>query len=98
LFKLKQILPNIYYLILRSYLEVVFFRLKGAREYSHYLSIGASLLQGTVLAPFLYTNDIPTHNSILLATFTDNMCIFSSNTDPTTTYDNLYKIKTWCRR
>lgn len=105
LFKLKKILPSTYYLILKSYLEDRFFRVNEAGEYSSYFPIEASVPQGSVLAPLLYsvyTADIPTHDTTLLATFADDTCILSSNPDPITTSNNLqnhlHEIENWCRR
>lgn len=105
LFKLKEVLPSTYYLILKSYLEDRFFRVREAGELSSYHPIEASVPQGSVLAPLLYSvysADFPTHESTLLATFADDTCIMSSNDDPARTssilQEHLHSIESWCRR
>jgi hypothetical protein len=101
----KNKLPSTYYIIIKSYLEDRFFRVNEAGEYSSYFRIRASVPQGSVLAPLLYsvyTAVISTYESTLLATFADDTCILSSNIDPSTTSDNLqdhlHKIENLCRR
>ena len=105
LFKLKHILPSTYYLIFRSYFEDRFFRVSQGGELSPYFSVKASVPQGSVLGPILYTvytSDIPTHPKTLIATFADDTCILSTDQNPATTsqvlQDHLSKIQSWCRR
>ena len=105
LYKLKNVLPSTYYLILKSYLEDRFFRVIEGGEYSSYFPIRASVPQGSVLAPLLYSiysSDIPTHPSSLLATFADDTCILTSHDDPIITsqtlQEHLQSFESWCRR
>ena len=105
LFKLKTILPSTLYLILKSYLGERFFRVSYGGELSDYCPVGASVPQGSVLGPILYTiytADIPTHPNTVIATFADDTCILSDNQDPSRTsqilQEHLSSIQTWCRR
>jgi hypothetical protein len=85
LFKLKKILPSTLYLILKSYLEDRFLRVRQGGELSSYVPVEASVPQGSVLGPFLYnvyTADIPTHPNTLIATFADDTCILASDPHP----------------
>ena len=80
LFKLKQVLPCTYYLTPKSYLEDRLFRVNEDGEFSFYFAIGATVPQGSVLAPlpyYLYTAYILTHDLALLAAFAYDTCIIS---------------------
>ena len=105
LFKLKHVLPDTYYLILKSYLEDRFSRVTEGGALSAYFPVGASVPQGSVLGPFLYTvyaSDLPTHPDTLLATFADDTCILACNPNPESTSHTLQEhlscIQSWCRR
>ena len=104
LFKLKSLLPSTYYLILKSYLEDRYFRISEKGELSSYFPARASVPQGSVLGPILYTiytADIPSNPQNIIATFADDTCILSSHKDPSVTTKNLQShlnlIEYWCR-
>ena len=76
------------YLILKTYLEDRFSRVRQGGELSSYFPVEASVPQGTVLGPFLYNvyaADMPTHPYTLLATFADYTCVLASDHNPNTT-------------
>ncbi|KAI5742412.1 hypothetical protein M8J77_007001 [Diaphorina citri] len=92
LFKTKSLLPQPYYLLLKSYLSDRFFRVKHNHSYSYYHPIQASVPQGSVLGPFLYvlyTQDLPRTEGTVIATFADDTAILSKHHDPTTASNNL---------
>lgn len=92
LFKTKSLLPQPYYLLLKSYLSDRFFRVKHNHNYSYYHPIQASVPQGSVLGPFLYvlyTRDLPRTEGTVIATFADDTAILSKHHDPTTASNNL---------
>lgn len=51
------------------------FRLKGEETYSTYCAILAGLPQGSILAPFLFTVDIPVTKKLTLGTLEDDTSI-----------------------
>jgi hypothetical protein len=54
LYKLRQPLPLIYFLILKSYLHSRHFLLKVETEYTELSSLNAGVPQGSVLGPAIY--------------------------------------------
>ncbi|KAI5726243.1 hypothetical protein M8J77_025720 [Diaphorina citri] len=104
LYKLKQLLPQHHYLLLKSYLSDRFFRVKHDGSYSRYHKINASVPQGSVLGPFLYvlyTADLPTTDETTIATFADDTAVLSKHQDPTIASDHLQsyldKLQDWLR-
>jgi retron-type reverse transcriptase len=53
-YKIRQILPLNYFLLIKSYLQNRHFLVKVANEYSHFTPINAGVPQGSVLGPLLY--------------------------------------------
>lgn len=106
LHKIKTLLPQPHYLLLRSYLSDRFFRVKHDDHYSDYHPIKASVPQGSVLGPFLYvlyTRDLPRTDETMIATFADDTAVLCKNQDPTKASDCLQNylielqkwLKTW---
>lgn len=106
LYKVKTLLPQPYYMLLKSYLSNRYFRVKHDGSYSEYHKICAGVPQGSVLGPFLYvlyTNDIPQTDNTTLATFADDTAILSKHEDPVIASDRLQNylnelekwLKTW---
>jgi hypothetical protein len=85
LFKLKQILPDSLYLLMKSYLEDRNYKVKQGDDFSCIYSINAGVPQGSVLAPTLFAvsvNDMPLNDSTLMAMFADDVSLLSSDSDP----------------
>lgn len=85
LYKVKQVLPQNYYLLLRSYLTERSFRVKHQDAYTTLRQIKSGVPQGSVLGPILYliyTADLPTTNQTMTATFADDTAILASHEDP----------------
>jgi hypothetical protein len=85
LFKLKNILPDGYYLILKSFLEDRFFIVQQCSEVSDYRMIKAGVPQGSCLSPLLYTiftSDIPETDMTSIATYADDTVLLSSSHVP----------------
>lgn len=77
-YKLHRDLPLEFYLILKSYIEERYFRVKHENEYSALKKILAGVPQGSVLGPILYllyTGDLPLTEGTRLATFADDTAI-----------------------
>jgi hypothetical protein len=89
LWKLKTNLPSIYNLIMKSYLTDRFHRISYGAACSSLLPVRASVTQGSVLGPFLYTADVPQHPSTTFCSFADDMAILSTNETPHAASDNL---------
>ena len=84
LFKLKNIFPAPYYLLLKSYLSDRNFRVKINTTLSSLQTISAGVPQGSDIAPFLYTlftADIPTSVNTLIGTYADDIAVLSSSHD-----------------
>jgi len=84
LFKLKNIFPAPYYLLLKSNLSDRSFRVKINTTLSNLQKISAGFPQGSDIAPFLYTlftEDIPTSVNILIGTYVDDTAVLSSSHD-----------------
>lgn len=92
LYKLKLVMPDQIYLILKSYLSDRYFQVKYENTLSNYHPIRAGVPQGSVLGPFLYliyTSDIPQTDNTIMATFADDTAILSSDPDPNRATENL---------
>lgn len=105
LFKLKRILPDSLYLLIKSYLENRSFKVKQGDEFSNLYSVRAGVPQGSVLGPTLFSvsvNDMPTKESTLLAMFADDAAIIASDPDPTTAsrkvQDHIQDIEQWLKQ
>ena len=95
-------MPTPYFLILQSFLTDRFFRVSEGISQSQVFPIKAGVPQGSVLAPLLYsiyTSDIPTYNTTIIATFADDTAILSSHSDYETVSANLQnhltQLQTW---
>jgi hypothetical protein len=84
--KLKEVLSDSYFRIVKSFLEDRYFKVNQNCQYSELHNIQAGVPQGSVLSPLLYnvfTSDMPTHDSTLLATYADDTAIMSQDVSPT---------------
>jgi hypothetical protein len=91
LYKLR-FLPYSYYLILQSFLQDRYFSVIQGSSQSLCFPILAGVPQGSVLAPLLfniYTSDIPTSPTTLLASYADDTVILSSSPSSTEVSHNL---------
>jgi len=82
LFKLKNIFPAPYYLLLKSYLSDRSFRVKINTTLSSLQTISAGVPQGSDIVPFLYTlftADIPTSVNTLIGTYADDTAVLPSS-------------------
>jgi len=85
LYKLKLFLPAPYYLIIRSYLKNLSYKIRYGSSYSPHFSIKAGVPQGSDLSPDLfniYMADIPVSTNTTLATYADDTAILCANNDP----------------
>lgn len=85
LYKLKTLLPNSFYMILKSYLDQRRFQVKYEEELSKLYYITASVPQGSVLGPVLYsiyTADLPETENVVTATYADDTACLASDKDP----------------
>lgn len=83
LFKLKQLLPAPFYLLLQSYLHKRKFYVNLNGEDSEIADIKAGVPQGSVLGPVLYTiftSDMPTNSEVTIATYADDTAILGTST------------------
>lgn len=99
LYKIKRILPQLYYLLLKSYLEERCFEVKFQDSISELKPIRASVPQGSILGPLLYiifTAVFPTHPKVNISTFADDTALLATNTDPKIASKNIQKtLKKW---
>jgi hypothetical protein len=100
LYKLKSVLPNSYYMVLKSYLLGRKFQVKFRDEVSRLYDIEASVPQGSVLGPVLYsiyTADRPISDNVVTATYADDTARLVSHNDPAVTSEtlqtHLYKVE-----
>lgn len=105
LYKLKMVLPQPYFLILKSYLEGRFFQVKFNDELSAFYDIESGVPQGSVLGPILYsifTSDLPETEHVTTATFADDTATLACNVDPVKASRTLQKglddIQRWLSR
>lgn len=80
LYKIKKLLPENHYGILKSYLECRSFRVRFNGTFSDFSLIRAGVPQGSVLGPYLYnlfTHDIPCDSNSLIGTFADDTGVAS---------------------
>jgi len=80
LHKLRFLLPDQYYQLIKSYLTTRHFRTKHEDAYSGLRPIEAGVPQGSVLGPILYLlyiNDVPTTLYSTTATFADDTAIMA---------------------
>lgn len=93
-YKLKTLLPNSFYMILKSYLEGRKFQVKYDEEISELYEIKASVPQGSVLGPVLYTiftADLPRTEEVETATYADDTACLASDVDPAKASQKLQK-------
>jgi hypothetical protein len=80
LHKLRSILPEHFYLILKFYLTNRHFRVRHENSYSELKLIKAGVPEGSVLGPglyLLYINDVPTTSNSTMATFADDTAVMT---------------------
>lgn len=104
LLKLNQIIPGQFYRIISSYLSDRKFKVKCGSETSQVYPIKSGVPQGSVLGPVLYqlfTSDLPTSDSVTMATFADDTAVLSVHVNPNTAsrvlQGHLDKIQTWLK-
>lgn len=104
LLKLNQIIPGQFYRIISSYLSDRKFKVKCGSETSQVYPIESGVPQGSVLGPVLYqlfTSDLPTSDSVTMATFADDTAVLSVHVNPNTAsrilQGHLDKIQTWLK-
>ena len=85
LFKLKNLLSDSYYRLLRSFLQNSFFQIHQETSFSDLEAISAGVPQGAILSPVLYTiftSDMPTRNDTMVATYADDTAILAMGNTP----------------
>lgn len=105
LYKLKTLLPNSFYMILKSYLDERRFQVKYEDDFSKLYFINASVPQGSVLGPVLYsiyTADLPETEDVVTATYADDTACLASDKDrckaSTKLQAQLDKIDVWLQK
>jgi hypothetical protein len=105
LYKLKQHFPHHLYALLRSYLSQRYFDIKTNDSSPSYYPISSGVPQGSVLGPLLYliyTADIPTKNTTIMATFADDTAILALDHDPRAAaaklQEHLDALQSWLNR
>lgn len=104
-YKIKQLLPHPYAVLLKSYLTDRSFQVKLPNAKSELTPINAGVPQGSVLGPvlyLLYTADLPTHEKTVTATFADDTAILASNNNPIeasqTLQESLNEVQSWLKK
>lgn len=85
LFKIKQLLPTPYFLLLKSYLSQRRFYVCVNNAESEIGTAKAGVPQGSVLGPILYTlftSDMPVSTNVTTATYADDTAILVSSPNP----------------
>jgi hypothetical protein len=85
LYKLKLFLPALYYLIIRSFLENLSYKIRYGSSYSSHFCIKAGILRGSDLSLDLfsiYTTGIPVTTNTTMANYTDDITMLCANNDP----------------
>jgi hypothetical protein len=105
LLKIKQIIPPVYFNILKSYLQNGYFVTTYNNETSPPFPMFSGVPQGRILVPLLYTmctSDNPQSNTAILSTFADDVAIITTHLDPTLAFSNLQDhlraIENWTRK
>ena len=105
LYKLKPILCNNYYGVIRSFLEDRFFRVRHGSAYSQLKPIEAGVPQGSILSPLfynIYTSDIPQNPNTIICTYADDTAILSSSDLPDNTSSTLQQhmdeVQEWTKK
>ncbi|CAF4921618.1 unnamed protein product [Pieris macdunnoughi] len=105
LYKLKTLLPNSFYMILKSYLDQRRFQVKYEEELSRLYYITASVPQGSVLGPVLYsiyTADLPETENVVTATYADDTACLASDVNANNAslklQEQLNKVNVWLQR
>lgn len=86
LYKIKNVFPSPYYLLLKSYITDRYFQIKlYNNSYSDCYQVKSGVPQGSVLGPLLYltyTADMPTTNNTTITTYVDDTALLAANNDP----------------
>ena len=105
LYKIRKILPDNIYIILKSYLENRYFLIKYREEYTSLHPLLSRVPQGSVLGPLLYlpyTADLPNTADSITATFADDTAVLATHEDPAIAthrlQTNLNKIQLWLKK
>ena len=104
-YKLERDLPKHFSKLLKSYISGRYFRVKQEDSYSELRKITAGVPQGSVLGPvlyLLYTNDIPTCEEAVIATFADDTAIIAEGDTIEEATEKLQtatdKVNSWTKR
>jgi hypothetical protein len=105
LYKLKSVLPDMYYRILYSFLQERYFKVRQGQALSELKEIKAGVPQGAILSPLLYsvfTADIPQRNGVETATYADDTLLLvkdhSSDNASRTMQGHLLDVEAWLTR
>lgn len=105
LYKLKKALPHAFFFLLKSYIEGRNFQVKHNETLSSINNIEASVPQGSVLGPILYsiyTADLPKSSHVMTATFADDTAVLACDVDPAIAskhlQDSLLSIQAWMKK
>jgi hypothetical protein len=85
LYKLKTLLPDSIYKILKSYLVNRHFLIKYREAYTSLRPVLSGVPQGSILGPLIYllfTADLPTTAESITATFADDTAVLTVHEDP----------------
>ncbi|KAL7295768.1 hypothetical protein TKK_0010819 [Trichogramma kaykai] len=84
LYKIKKILPDQHYRLIKSYLHRRTFRVKVNHEITELFNINAGVPQGSILAPTIYllfTADLPSATGVLTATKADDTALLVAHSE-----------------
>jgi hypothetical protein len=104
LYKLKKILPPMFYLFFKSYLRERQFAVRYRSSLSDYSDIQAGVPQGAIATPLLFnifTAGQPTSTNTFFAEYADDKAIISTHENPFTASNMIQshfnQIEIWCK-